>query len=76
AGPTGDLYVVLNVREHEIVQRDGKHQLREVPISFTDPALGGELEVPTIDGRVKLKITEGTQTGKQFRQRGKGVAAV
>jgi len=75
-GPTGDLYVVINVREHAIFQRDGKHLYCEVPISFTDAALGGELEVPTLDGRVKLKIPEGTQTGKQFRLKGKGVAPV
>jgi len=75
-GPAGDLYVVVNVREHSIFQRDGKHLFCEVPISFADAALGGELEVPTLDGRVKLKIPEGTQTGKQFRLRGKGVAPV
>jgi hypothetical protein len=55
-GPTGDLYVVINVREHAIFQRDGKHLYCEVPISFTDAALGGELEVPTLDGRVKLRF--------------------
>ncbi|WP_372874868.1 molecular chaperone DnaJ [Pseudomonas sp.] len=75
-GPAGDLYVVVNVREHSIFQRDGKHLYCEVPISFADAALGGELEVPTLDGRVKLKIPEGTQTGKLFRLRGKGVAPV
>ncbi|WP_027911196.1 molecular chaperone DnaJ [Pseudomonas sp. URMO17WK12:I4] len=75
-GPSGDLYVVVNVREHAIFQRDGKHLYCEVPISFVDAALGGELEVPTLDGRVKLKIPEGTQTGKLFRLRGKGVAPV
>ncbi len=75
-GPAGDLYVVVNVREHAIFQRDGKHLYCDVPISFADAALGGELEVPTLDGRVKLKIPEGTQTGKQFRLRGKGVAPV
>lgn len=75
-GPAGDLYVVVNVREHAIFQRDGKNLYCEVPISFTDAALGGELEVPTLDGRVKLKIPEGTQTGKLFRLRGKGVAPV
>lgn len=75
-GPAGDLYVVVNVREHAIFQRDGKHLYCEVPISFADAALGGELEVPTLDGRVKLKIPEGTQTGKMFRLRGKGVAPV
>ena len=75
-GPAGDLYVVVSVREHAIFQRDGKHLYCEVPISFADAALGGELEVPTLDGRVKLKIPEGTQTGKLFRLRGKGVAPV
>src|SRR5690606_34394929 len=70
-GPSGDLYVVVSVREHKIFQRDGKNLYCEVPISFADAALGGELEVPTLDGRVKLKIPEGTQTGKLFRLRGK-----
>jgi chaperone protein DnaJ len=75
-GPTGDLYVVIDVREHAIFQRDGKHLFCEVPINFADAALGAEIEVPTLDGRVKLKIPEGTQSGKQFRLRGKGVAPV
>ncbi|QAX81713.1 molecular chaperone DnaJ [Candidatus Pseudomonas adelgestsugas] len=75
-GPMGDLYVMINVREHSIFRRDGKHLACEVPINFVDAALGGELEIPTLDGRVKLKIPEGTQTGKQFRIRGKGVAPV
>ena len=75
-GPTGDLYVVVSVREHKIFQRDGKNLYCEVPISFADAALGGELEVPTLDGRVKLKIPDGTQTGKLFRLRGKGVVPV
>ncbi|WP_028241622.1 molecular chaperone DnaJ [Stutzerimonas azotifigens] len=75
-GPAGDLYVVVSVREHPIFQRDGKHLYCDVPISFADAALGGELEVPTLDGRVKLKIPEGTQSGKLFRLRGKGVAPV
>jgi molecular chaperone DnaJ len=75
-GPNGDLFVQINVREHKIFERDGKHLYCEVPISFTDAALGGELEVPTLSGRVKLKIPEETQTGKLFRLRGKGVAPV
>ncbi len=75
-GPAGDLYVVVSVREHPIFQRDGKHLYCDVPISFADAALGGVLEVPTLDGRVKLKIPEGTQSGKLFRLRGKGVAPV
>lgn len=75
-GPSGDLYVVVNVREHAIFQRDGRNLYCDVPISFADAALGGELEVPTLDGRVKLKIPEGTQSGKMFRLRGKGVTSV
>ena len=75
-GPTGDLYVQVSVREHSIFQRDGKHLYCEVPIAFTDAALGGEIEVPTLDGRVKLKIPEGAQSGKLFRLRGKGVTQV
>ena len=75
-GPSGDLYVVVSVREHKLFQRDGKNLYCEVPINFSDAALGGELEVPTLDGRVKLKIPEGTQTGKLFRLRGKGVVPV
>lgn len=72
-GPPGDLYVQIAVREHPIFERDGKHLYCEVPISFADAALGGELEVPTLDGRVKLKIPAETQTGRLFRLRGKGV---
>ena len=73
-GPSGDLYVQVSVREHKIFTRDGKNLYCEVPISFTDAALGGEIEVPTLDGRVKLKIPEGAQSGKMFRLRGKGLA--
>ena len=75
-GPAGDLYVQVNVKEHRIFTRDGKDLYCEVPISFTDAALGGDLEVPTLDGRVKLKIPEGTQTAKLFRVRAKGVKPV
>ncbi len=75
-GPPGDLYVQVAVREHKIFQRDGKNLYCEVPITFADAALGGELEVPTLDGRVKLKIPTETQTGKLFRLRGKGVVPV
>lgn len=72
-GPPGDLYVQIAVREHAIFRRDGKHLYCEVPISFADAALGGQLEVPTLSGRVKLKIPAETQTGRIFRLRGKGV---
>lgn len=75
-GPRGDLFVQINVRSHSIFERDGKHLYCEVPISVIDGALGGELEVPTLEGRVKLKIPEETQTGKLFRLRGKGVTPV
>ena len=75
-GPAGDLYVQVAVRQHKIFERDNADLYCEVPISFADAALGGELEVPTLDGRVKLKIPEGTQTGKLFRLRGKGVKPV
>ncbi len=75
-GPAGDLYVQVSVREHEFFSRDGNDLYCEVPISFVDAALGGELEVPTMDGRVKLKIPAETQTGKLFRVRGKGVPNV
>lgn len=75
-GPPGDLYVQVNVRAHSIFERDGRNLYCEVPISFVDAALGGELEVPTLDGRVKLKVPAETQTGKMFRLRGKGVVPV
>jgi len=75
-GPPGDLYVQIDVREHPIFVRDGRNLYCEVPISMVDAALGGELEVPTLDGRVKLKIPAETQTGKMFRLRGKGVTQV
>jgi molecular chaperone DnaJ len=75
-GPPGDLYVQVSVKDHEIFQRDGKNLYCEVPISFADAALGGELDVPTLDGRVKLKVPHETQSGKLFRLRGKGVTPV
>ncbi|WP_428242480.1 molecular chaperone DnaJ [Gynuella sp.] len=75
-GPAGDLYVQVHVKEHSIFVRDGANLHCEVPISFADAALGGELEVPTLDGRVKLKIPPETQTGKLFRLRGKGVKPI
>ena len=75
-GPAGDLYVQVAVREHSLFRREGKDLYTEVPISFVDAALGGELDVPTLDGRVKLKIPAETQTGKMFRLRGKGVTPV
>ncbi|MYM64511.1 molecular chaperone DnaJ [Pseudomaricurvus sp. HS19] len=75
-GPTGDLYVQVSVKEHEIFQRDGRNLYCEVPVNFVDAALGGEIDVPTLDGRVKLKVPAETQTGKLFRLRNKGVTSV
>ncbi|PJG83139.1 molecular chaperone DnaJ [Caviibacterium pharyngocola] len=73
--PAGDLYVVIHVKDHHIFERDGNNLYCEVPISFTMAALGGEIEVPTLDGRLKVKIPEETQTGKLLRLRGKGVTS-
>ena len=75
-GQAGDLYVEVVVREHEVFQRDGADLYMDVPVSIADAALGKEIEIPTLDGRVSLKIPEGTQTGKLFRLRGKGVRPV
>ncbi len=75
-GPPGDLYVEISVKPHPIFKRDGNNLYCEVPISFVTATLGGELEVPTLNGRVTLKIPPETQTGKLFRLRGKGVRSV
>jgi molecular chaperone DnaJ len=72
-GPTGDLYVVVHLKPHQIFQRDGGNLHCEMPISFTTAALGGEIEVPTLDGSAKMKIPAETQTGGVFRLRGKGI---
>jgi molecular chaperone DnaJ len=75
-GPPGDLYVQIQVQEHPIFTREDNNLFCEVPISFVTAALGGELQVPTLDGKVVLKVPPGTQTGKMFRMRGKGVKSV
>lgn len=75
-GPAGDLYIEIEVEDHPIFTRDDDDLYCEAPISFADAALGGEVEVPTLDGKVKLKIPPETQTGRKFRLRGKGVKAV
>jgi molecular chaperone DnaJ len=75
-GPAGDLYVVLHVKRHEIFEREGDDLICEVPISFAQAALGAEVEVPTLDGTVDIKIPSGTQTGAVFRLKGKGVKNV
>ncbi|MES2663114.1 MAG: molecular chaperone DnaJ [Pseudomonadota bacterium] len=74
-GMAGDLYVQVALKPHPIFNREGSDLYCDVPISFKDATLGGELEVPTLDGRVRLKIPQETQTGKTFRLRGKGVRA-
>ena len=75
-GPPGDLYVEVHVREHSIFERDGEHLSCEVPVSFATAALGGTVEVPTLDGNVTLKIPAETQSGRMFRLRDKGVKPV
>ena len=73
-GPSGDLYIFLSVRPHEFFQRDGSDLFCKVPVSMTTSAMGGEIEVPTIDGnKARVTIPEGTQTGKQFRLKAKGM---
>jgi molecular chaperone DnaJ len=75
--PAGDLYVHVSVRPHEIFQRDGAHVFCRVPVRMTQAALGGEVEVPAIDGsKARVKIPAGTQTGEQFRLRGKGFSVL
>ncbi len=76
-GPTGDLYIFIEVREHALFQRDGVNLYCRIPVSVTTAALGGEVEVPTIDGgRSNVKIPAGSQTGKQMRLRSKGMPAL
>ncbi len=72
-GQPGDLHIVIRVRPHEIFERDGYNVYVDVPLTFAQAALGDEIEVPTLDGKVKLRIPEGTQTGTSFRLRGKGI---
>lgn len=74
--PAGDLYIDVHVKKHAIFSRDGANLSCEVPISFVTACLGGEIEVPTLNGKVLLKIPAETQTGKAFRLRGKGVKPV
>mgnify|MGYP003589455751 FL=1 len=72
-GPHGDLYVVTHIKEHSVFQRDGQNLHCEMPISFATAALGGEIEIPTLEGVAKLKIPAETQSGQVFRLRGKGI---
>jgi molecular chaperone DnaJ len=75
-GQHGDLYVVVNVKEHEVFERQGNNLYVNVPISFTQAALGADITVPTLDGEENLSIPEGTQTGSIFRVKGKGIVSL
>ena len=75
-GPPGDLYVEIHIKQHGVFQRDGDDLHCEMPISYAKAALGGEIEVPTLSGKVSFTVPEGTQTGKTFRLRGKGIKGV
>jgi molecular chaperone DnaJ len=75
-GPPGDLYVQIHIKPHPVFQRDHDDLHCEMPISFTTAALGGEIEIPTLDGGAKIKVPPETQTGKVFRLRGKGIRGV
>ncbi len=72
-GPPGDLYVTVSVREHALFERKGNDVICDIPITFVQGALGSEIEVPTLDGKVRYSIPEGTQTGSVFRLKGKGI---
>ena len=72
-GPSGDLYVVIHVKDHPIFVREDTEVLCEVPVSFVQAALGAQLDVPTLDGKHRMKIPAGTQSGKVFRIKGKGL---
>ncbi len=75
-GPPGDLYIEIHIKKHDVFQRDGDDLHCAVPISFTTAAMGGEISVPTLSGEAAIDLPEGTQTGKQFRLRGKGIKGV
>lgn len=75
-GPPGDLYVEIHIKQHSVFQRDADDLHCEMPISFAKAALGGEIEVPTLSGKVSFTVPEGTQSGKTFRLRGKGIKGV
>ena len=75
-GPAGDLYIEIRLKKHDIFERDGDDLHCQIPLSFTTAALGGEIEVPTLAGKAAIDIPEGTQAGKQFRLRGKGIKGV
>ena len=72
-GPNGDLYIVISVKPHKLFRRDGFNLLLDMPVSFVTAALGGEIEVPTLNGPIKYRIPEGTQPGTEFRIKGNGI---
>jgi molecular chaperone DnaJ len=74
-GPSGDLYVLIGIKSHKFYQREGANLFCRVPVAMTTAALGGEIKIPTIEGgKAEVKIPAGTQTGKQFRLKGKGMS--
>jgi molecular chaperone DnaJ len=75
-GPAGDLYVVIHIKEHKIFQREGDNLYCELPITFSVAALGGEVDVPTLEGKAHLKVPAGTQSGQMFKLRGKGISNI
>lgn len=76
SGEAGDLYVRVNVRRHDIFERDGEDLYCEAPVNIITATLGGEIIIPTLEGEVKIKVPKGTQTGKRFRLRGKGITSI
>ena len=75
-GPAGDLYIEIRLKKHDIFERDGDDLHCTVPVGMVTAALGGEIDVPTLQGKAAIDLPEGTQTGKQFRLRGKGIKGV
>ena len=75
-GPSGDLYVVVTLKPHPVFQREGSDLHCEMPIGFATAALGGEIDIPTLDGHASIKVPAETQTGQVFRLRGKGIKHV
>ncbi len=71
-GPPGDLYVVVNIRPHPLFQREGDDLVTDIPVSFVDAALGAQIEIPTLEGRMRMRVPPGSQTGRVFRLKGKG----
>jgi len=75
-GPPGDLYVVIHIKEHEVFEREESNLFCEVPVAFSIATLGGELNVPTLEGQAQLKVPAGTQSGTAFKLRSKGIPSL